>query len=69
MNRSATETPVAIDIIPIAELINSTGQLDINQLLQYAAPSFNSNRQSGADGKRPRRSCNFKIGALTKRWF
>ncbi|MBK7428744.1 MAG: TonB-dependent receptor plug domain-containing protein [Saprospiraceae bacterium] len=50
LNRSATETPVAIDIIPIAELINSTGQLDINQLLQYAAPSFNSNRQSGADG-------------------
>lgn len=50
LNRSATETPVAIDIIPIADLINSTGQLDINQLLQYAAPSFNSNRQSGADG-------------------
>lgn len=50
LNRSATETPVAIDIIPIAEVINSVGQLDLNQLLQYAAPSFNSNRQSGADG-------------------
>lgn len=50
LNRSATETPVAIDIIPIAEVMNSVGQVDINQLLQYAAPSFNSNRQSGADG-------------------
>lgn len=50
LNRSATETPVAIDIIPIAEVINSVGQVDINQLLQFAAPSFNSNRQSGADG-------------------
>ncbi|QQS28316.1 MAG: TonB-dependent receptor [Sphingobacteriales bacterium] len=50
LNRSSTETPVAIDIIPIAEVINSVGQLDLNQLLQFAAPSFNSNRQSGADG-------------------
>lgn len=50
LNRSATETPVAIDIINVKEVTNNVGQLDINQLLQYAAPSFNANRQSGADG-------------------
>lgn len=50
LNRTATETPVAIDIIDVAKITNSVGQVDINQLLQYAAPSFNSNKQSGSDG-------------------
>ncbi|CAA9242154.1 MAG: TonB-dependent receptor; Outer membrane receptor for ferrienterochelin and colicins [uncultured Cytophagales bacterium] len=50
LNRSATETPVAIDLIPIAQITNSVGQIDVNQLLQFVAPSFNSNRQSGSDG-------------------
>lgn len=26
------------------------GQLDVNQLLHYLAPSFNANKQSGSDG-------------------
>jgi iron complex outermembrane recepter protein len=50
LNRSATETPTAVEIIPIATVTNSTGQLDLNQVLQFVSPSFNSNRQSGADG-------------------
>lgn len=50
LNRSSTDTPSAIDIIDLKEIKTKTGQLDINQLLQYAAPSFNSNRQSGSDG-------------------
>ena len=49
-NRSATETPAAVDVIDIPELTAHQGQLDVNQILQYVAPSFNSNRQSGADG-------------------
>jgi iron complex outermembrane receptor protein len=49
-NRTVTETPVAIDVIDIKEVTLHSGQLDINQLLQYTAPAFNSNRQSGADG-------------------
>ncbi len=48
--RSITETPVAIDVIPIQEITNTAGQLDLNTLLQYVAPSFNTNRQSGSDG-------------------
>ncbi len=50
LNRSATETPVAVEIIPIASVTSSTGQMDLNQVLQFVSPSFNSNRQSGADG-------------------
>lgn len=50
LKRSATETPVPVDIIPIAKITNTVGQVDLNQILQYLAPSFNSNRQSGADG-------------------
>ncbi len=48
--RSATETAVPVDIIPISKVMNQMGQVDLNQILQFAAPSFNSNRQSGADG-------------------
>jgi iron complex outermembrane recepter protein len=50
INRTATETAVPIDIIPVSRITNQIGQVDLNQLLQFAAPSFNSNRQSGSDG-------------------
>lgn len=48
--RTVTESPVAIDVIDVAALTAQLGQFEVNQILQYAAPSFNSNRQSGADG-------------------
>ena len=50
LKRSATETAVPIDIIPVSRVTNTVGQVDLNQILQYVAPSFNSNRQSGSDG-------------------
>ena len=49
-NRSALDTPSAIDIIPLDYVTNKTGQVEINQILQYAVPSFNASKQSGADG-------------------
>lgn len=48
--RSATDSPVAIDIIDIAELAEINGKVEINQILQYSAPSFNATKQSGSDG-------------------
>jgi len=48
--RSLTETPVPVDVIPLDEVADESGQLDLGQLLQFTAPSFNSNRQSGSDG-------------------
>ncbi|QJW88096.1 TonB-dependent receptor [Spirosoma taeanense] len=50
LNRSVTDSPSPIDLIDIREVTSKTGQLDLNQLLQFAAPSFNSNRQTGSDG-------------------
>ena len=48
--RSRTDTPVPVDVVPIEEVADEAGQLDLGQLLQFTAPSFNSNRQSGSDG-------------------
>ena len=49
-NRSVTDSPSPVDIIDIRTVTAKTGQLDVNQLLQFVAPSFNSNRQTGSDG-------------------
>ena len=48
--RSRTDTPVPVDVVPVEEIATESGHLDLGQLLQYTAPSFNSNRQSGSDG-------------------
>ncbi|GAA4271833.1 TonB-dependent receptor [Aquimarina gracilis] len=48
--RTETDTPVAIDIIDMQEVITKSGKIEINELLQYTAPSFNANKQSGSDG-------------------
>ncbi len=50
VERTRTDTPVPVDVLPLAEVATETGQLDLGQLLQFIAPSFNSNRQSGSDG-------------------
>ena len=48
--RTVTNSAVPIDIINIKEVTTQSGRIEINELLQYAAPSFNANKQSGADG-------------------
>lgn len=48
--RTAVDTAVAIDIIDVSEITTQVGKIEINELLQYAAPSFNANKQSGSDG-------------------
>jgi iron complex outermembrane receptor protein len=50
LNRSVTDSPSPVDLIDVQQVTAKTGQLDVNQLLQFVAPSFNSNRQTGADG-------------------
>ena len=57
VNRSVTDSPLPVDIIDIREVTAKTGQLDVNQLLQFVAPSFNSNRQTGADHVDPASLC------------
>ena len=48
-SRTKEETPVAVDVIPISEVLNQTGQVELNQILHYVVPSFNANRQTGSD--------------------
>ncbi|MFZ1677452.1 MAG: TonB-dependent receptor plug domain-containing protein, partial [Saprospiraceae bacterium] len=48
--RSVTDSPVPIDVIDVADLASSNGKAEINQILEYAAPSFNATKQSGSDG-------------------
>lgn len=48
--RTVTETPVAVDVLDVKDIVARQPQIDLNQTLQYMAPSFNSTRQSGADG-------------------
>ena len=49
-NRSALNSAVAIDVIDVAELSSKTGKVELNDILQFAAPSFNATKQSGSDG-------------------
>lgn len=47
--RSSTQTPVPVDVITNREL-NLTGQVEPTQMINFVAPSYNSSRQTVADG-------------------
>ncbi len=49
-NRTAVDTPVPVDVIDITELTASSPQVNLNQILNYVAPSFSSNTQTISDG-------------------
>jgi iron complex outermembrane receptor protein len=49
-NASATDTPVPVDTIPMTKVAEQGGQFDLAQVLTNVSPSFNSTRQTGADG-------------------
>jgi iron complex outermembrane receptor protein len=48
--RTATDTAVPVDVIDVADIAATTGKVEVNEILQYAAPSFNASKQSGSDG-------------------
>jgi len=47
--RTNIDKPVPVDVIRMKD-VKTFGQADVTQVLNYAAPSFNSNRQTVADG-------------------
>ncbi|PKA97092.1 iron complex outermembrane receptor protein [Flavobacteriaceae bacterium MAR_2009_75] len=49
-NRTATESTVPVDVIDMKELNNVSPQVNLNQILNYVAPSFTSNTQTISDG-------------------
>ena len=48
--RTAVDTPVPVDIIDVQKLATTNGKVEVNDILQFAAPSFNATKQSGSDG-------------------
>ncbi|GGF17482.1 TonB-dependent receptor [Flavobacterium limi] len=48
--RTVVNSAVPIDVINVKEVTTQSGKIEINELLQYVAPSFNANKQSGSDG-------------------
>jgi iron complex outermembrane recepter protein len=48
--RTKIDTPVPVDVIPVSQVVNTVGQVDINQILTFIAPSFQSARQAISDG-------------------
>nr|MBP6688343.1 TonB-dependent receptor plug domain-containing protein [Lacibacter sp.] len=50
LGRVKTETPVPVDVVNIGQAALPTARMDITSILNYAAPSFNFNKQSGSDG-------------------
>ena len=49
-NRSILETPVPVDILPLASMANELPRVELTQILHYTVPSFNSNQTSISDG-------------------
>ena len=48
--RTVVNSAVPIDIIDVKSVTTQSGKIEINELLQYVAPSFNASKQSGSDG-------------------
>ena len=49
-NRSSIDTAVPVDVIDVTELVTAGPQVNLNQILNYVAPSFTSNTQTISDG-------------------
>ncbi len=50
IGRVKTETTAPVDVINVGQATAPTGRMDLTSVLNYAAPSFNYNKQSGSDG-------------------
>lgn len=50
LGRVRTETTAPVDVINVGQATAPTARMDLTSVLNYAAPSFNYNKQSGSDG-------------------
>lgn len=50
LGRVKTETTAPVDVINVGQVTAPTARMDLTSILNYAAPSFNYNKQSGSDG-------------------
>lgn len=49
-DRTVLESAVPVDVVDMRELTLTAPRTDVTQLLTYVVPSFNSNRETSADG-------------------
>jgi len=49
-SRTVIESAVPVDVLDIKEISTAVPQVNLNQMLNYVAPSFSSNTQTIADG-------------------
>lgn len=50
LSRSVMDTPAPIDLISLRDIMPKVAQVDLGQAMQYIAPAYNANRQTGSDG-------------------
>ena len=48
--RVKIETPVPVDVVNVGQVSLPTARMDLTSIINYSAPSFNHNKQSGSDG-------------------
>ena len=48
--RTSVNSAVAVDVFDVEQLSKASPQVNLNQILNYAAPSFTSNTQTISDG-------------------
>ena len=48
--RAKIESPVPVDVIKLSDVGVNTARMDLTSTLNFVAPSFNYNKQSGSDG-------------------
>ncbi|HMG15498.1 MAG TPA: TonB-dependent receptor, partial [Saprospiraceae bacterium] len=48
--RALLDTPVPVDVVNVNQVTMPTARMDLTSILNYSAPSFNYNKQSGSDG-------------------
>ena len=48
--RTKLTTAVPVDVVDVSEVVSASAQTNVNQLLNYVAPSFTSNTQTISDG-------------------
>lgn len=69
IGRVKTETTAPVDVIKVAQATAPTARMDLTSILNYAAPSFNYNKQSGSDGADRSDWLLYVDWVLIKPWF
>ena len=49
LKRTKNDSYTAVDVIPVKSIVSQSGYIELTQILQNFVPSFNANKQSGAD--------------------